>query len=114
MSFSDIQGHWAQAEIEKAASYGWIQGYDDGTFRPNKQITRAEAITILNRVLGRSPQGENSLLDGMNVWADNMDEDAWYYLDIQEATNSHEFKAKDDSKEAWVRLIDTPDWDQYE
>jgi uncharacterized repeat protein (TIGR02543 family) len=114
VSFSDIQGHWAQADIEKAASYGWIEGYEDGTFRPDRKITRAEAITIINRVLGRSPQGEDSLLDDMNVWSDNMNQNAWYYLDIQEATNSHEFERKDSSQEAWVKLTDTPDWDQYE
>jgi uncharacterized repeat protein (TIGR02543 family) len=90
VSFSDLTGHWAEAEIKKAASLGWLQGYPDGTFRPNDTVTRAEVMTILNRILDRTPQTEADLGENANTWRDNLDEAQWYYLDVQEATNSHE------------------------
>ncbi len=92
-SFSDISGHWAEAEIERAVAFGWIAGYPDGTFRPDTYITRAEAMTMINRVLCRMPQDEKDLLRTMVVWPDNKPTD-WYYLAVQEATNSHEFERK--------------------
>ena len=111
--FTDISGHWAEAEIERAASLGWIMGYTDGTFRPENYITRAEAMTMINRVLNRLPEDEDDLLDGMNVWPDNKPGD-WYYLAVQEATNSHDFTRKGDVHEHWTKLNADPDWTQYQ
>ncbi len=111
--FTDIAGHWAEQEIERAASLGWISGYTDGTFRPNNAITRAEAMTMINRMLKRLPENEDDLLEDMNSWPDNRPTD-WYYLDVQEATNSHEYTRKDDAiHEHWVTLMKDPDWTQY-
>ena len=111
--FSDIAGHWAEAEIGRAATLGWIMGYTDGTFRPENNITRAEAMTMINRVLNRLPQSEDDLLDGMNIWPDNQ-LGAWYYLAVQEATNSHDFNRKGDVHEQWSKLTADPDWTKYE
>ena len=86
--FTDISGHWAEDYINRAAAAGWINGYADGTFRPNAYITRAEAVTLINRMLDRAPDA-NHLLADMVRWPDNP-ETAWYYADIQEATNSHD------------------------
>ena len=113
-AFTDITGHWAEKEIGCAAALGWIDGYTDHTFRPNNEITRAEAMTMINRVLQRLPETEDDLLDEMTVWPDNQP-DAWYYLAVQEATNSHDFDRKDDGvHETWTALIQTPDWSQYQ
>ena len=112
-NFTDISGHWAEAEIERAASLGWIMGYTDGTFRPENYVTRAEAMTMINRVLNRLPEDEDDLLDGMNVWPDNRPGD-WYYLAVQEATNSHDFTRKGDVHEHWTKLTADPDWSQYQ
>ena len=111
--FSDISGHWAEEEIERAASLGWLTGYPDGTFRPDQYITRAEAMTVINRVLCRMPEGESGLLDGMKIWPDNQP-DAWYYLAVQEATNSHGYVQEGEIYENWTTLTDNPDWKQYE
>ena len=111
--FTDISGHWAEAEIERAASLGWVRGYKDGTFRPENYITRAEAMTMINRVLNRLPEDEDDLLDGMNVWPDNQPTD-WHYLAVQEATNSHDFTRKGDIHEHWTKLTADPDWTQYQ
>ena len=113
-NFSDIAGHWAEAEIERAATLGWINGYSDGTFHPDNAITRAEAMTMINRVLQRLPETEDDLLDDMNVWPDNQPS-AWYYLAVQEATNSHDFDRKDDGvHETWTSRNTDPDWMQYQ
>lgn len=112
-NLTDIAGHWAEAEIKRAAALGWVAGYPDGTFRPNSNITRAEAMTIINRVLQRLPQDEGDLLTDMTIWPDNNPTD-WYYLAIQEATNSHEFVRKSDGiHERWTKCIADPDWTQY-
>ena len=111
--FADIAGHWAEVEIGRAATLGWIMGYTDGTFRPENNITRAEAMTMINRVLNRLPQSEDDLLDGMNIWPDNQ-LGAWYYLAVQEATNSHDFNRKGDVHEQWSKLTADPDWTKYE
>ncbi len=113
VAFKDISGHWAAPEILKAASLGWVQGYD-GYFRPNDAITRAESMTIINRILCRVPETESDLLPGMKVWVDNMDTSKWYYLAVQEATNTHTFAYKDATYETWVELIETPDWSKYQ
>ena len=88
--FSDTANHWAKDEIEKAARNGWINGYPDGTFLPDKKITRAEAMALVNHVLIRDPQSPEDLLEDMIKWPDNADTSKWYYLEIQEATNSHD------------------------
>ena len=112
-SFSDISGHWAENEIERAAAFGWISGYPDGTFRPDARITRAEAMTMINRVLCRMPQSESDLLDSMVTWPDNKPSD-WHYLAVQEATNSHDFNRQGEVGESWTKLTSVPDWTRYQ
>lgn len=112
-SFSDISGHWAENEIERAAAFGWISGYPDGTFRPDARITRAEAMTMINRVLCRMPQSESDLLDSMVTWPDNKPSD-WHYLAVQEATNSHDFDRQGEVGESWTKLTSVPDWTRYQ
>ena len=112
-SFSDISGHWAENEIERAAAFGWISGYPDGTFHPDARITRAEAMTMINRVLCRMPQSESDLLDSMVTWPDNKPSD-WHYLAVQEATNSHDFNRQGEVGESWTKLTSVPDWKQYQ
>lgn len=110
-TFSDISGHWAEKYIERAAELGWIQGFADGTFRPDTYITRAQAMTMINRVLSRTPEDEEDLLEGMKVWPDCNPGD-WFYLAVQEATNSHDYK--DRGGEVWTKLTRDPDWTRYE
>lgn len=108
-NFTDISGHWAEKYIERAAALGWIAGYSDGTFRPSNYITRAEAMTMINRVLCRVPETESDLLPGMITWPDNQP-GTWYYLAVQEATNSHDYDRKDAIHEKWTALTEAPDW----
>ena len=98
---------------ERAAELGWIKGFEDGTFRPDTYITRAQAMTMINRVLNRIPEDESDLLPGMNVWPDCNPGD-WFYLAIQEATNSHDYRHKAGSYETWTGLNADPDWTRYE
>ena len=112
-TFSDIEGHWAKAYIERAAELGWISSFQDGTFRPDAYITRAQAVTMINRMLNRLPEDPSDLLPGMNVWPDCGPGD-WFYLAIQEATNSHDYRRKAGSYETWTRLTKDPDWTRYE
>lgn len=102
-NFTDISDHWAQGEIARAAALGWIKGYEDGTFRPENYITRAEAMTMINRMLNRLPEDEADLLKGMKTWSDNKP-GTWYYLTVQEATNSHAFTRRDGVHEQWTAL----------
>lgn len=111
--FSDISGHWAEKYIQRAAELGWIKGFEDGTFRPDTYITRAQAMTMINRVLNRIPEEESDLLTGMNVWPDCNPGD-WFYLAVQEATNSHAFKHKAGNYETWIGMSQNPDWTRYE
>ena len=113
-SFTDIAGHWAEDEIACAAALGWVDGYNDGSFRPDKNISRAEAMTLINRVLQRVPENTDDLLDGMTTWVDNTDENMWYYLAVQEATNSHDYVRKGFVYESWTALKADPDWEKYE
>ena len=114
-SFSDVTSHWAKDEISIAANHGWIKGYEDGSFKPDQKITRAETMTLVNRVLNRLPETKDDLHKDMKTWVDNMDETAWYYLAVQEATNSHYFKNKTGTKfEQWTDLRDTRDWSELE
>ena len=114
-SFSDVTSHWVKDEISIAANHGWIKGYEDGSFKPDQKITRAETMTLVNRVLNRLPETKDDLHKDMKTWVDNMDETAWYYLAVQEATNSHYFKNKTGTKfEQWTDLRDTRDWSELE
>jgi hypothetical protein len=114
-AFTDIQGHWAQDAINMAYLQGWIRGYGDGTFRPDRPITRAEVAALVNRALGRLPEIAADLLPGMVTWPDNMNQSAWYYLYIQEATNTHYYDEKADGiHETWTRLLDPRDWRRLE
>lgn len=115
--FSDIEDHWARDYINKAAEAAIINGYSDGTFRPNQNITRAQAMAIFNRVLGRAPDKDH-MLPGMTTWPDNMDKNAWYYADVQEATNSHDYEIQTDSEgnayEVWTSILPVRDWAAFE
>ena len=114
VDFSDIASHWAKDEISAAANNGWINGYTDGTFRPNNKITRAEAMTLVNRVLKRLPETAEDLHNDMIKWSDNSDTSAWYYLAVQEATNSHYYDIKENKHEKWSKLRETRDWTELE
>lgn len=103
-SFNDVSArHWASDEIAVCAKMGWINGYPDGSFRPDATITRAEMMAMINRALGRTPKSADDLLSGMKTWRDNANVNAWYYLDVQEATNSHTY-TKSGSHESWKKL----------
>ena len=113
-TFSDVIGHWAAKEIGIAYYNDWIKGYPDGTFKPDQNITRAEAMTLINRVLERKPESPADLLTDMNTWTDNLDTSKWYYLDVQEATNSHGYTRKTFNYELWRQMLNDPDWSRYE
>ncbi len=102
--FTDIEGHWAEAEIIEAASHGWIKGYEDKTFRPDEYITRAEAISLINRMLDRVPESIENFGEDMIVWKDNTDQTKWYYVAIQEATNNHSYIKDADGIEKWEQI----------
>lgn len=114
--FPDIEGHWARDYINQAAHAGIVNGYENGTFRPQENITRAEAMTIVNRTLDRHPDADHFLAD-MVTWPDNL-ESAWYYEQVQEATNSHEYVMKTDadknSYEIWKKILPVRDWSDLE
>ena len=101
--FSDISGHWAREYINRAAAEGWIAGYPDGTYGPDRSITRAEVMALINEVLDRAPDADH-MLDDMIHWPDNP-EDAWYYEDVQEATNCHTYRWSG-SLERWIQITD--------
>ena len=119
-TFSDVPNdYWATKEIAKAAKLGWIKGYTDGTFRPTNNITRAEVMTLVNRVLERGVDEEGLMEDAIQ-WADNKPGD-WYYYDVQEATNSHEYvrtdkpiDGRDISFEEWIKLKENRNWAELE
>ena len=113
-SFRDIYGHWAERYISRSAELGWIRGYTDNTFRPDQSITRAEAMALINRVLNRNPESKDDLLRSMNIFNDNLDTAKWYYLDVQEAANSHDFIRKANGYEMWKKLRADPDWKALE
>ena len=109
-SFDDITNHWAKDEISVAANNGWVNGYKDGSFRPQNNITRAETMSLVNRVLNHNPETAEDLLSDMITFTDNADTNAWYYLAVQEATNSHYNTSKENSAyEKWTGLRKTLD-----
>ena len=110
-TFSDVSNHWAKDEISIAANHGWIKGYEDGSFKPDQKITRAETMTLVNRVLKRLPETKDDLHKDMKTWPDNQNESAWFYLAVQEATNSHyQNLKKDGTHEKWESMRETRDW----
>ncbi|MCL2828336.1 MAG: InlB B-repeat-containing protein [Oscillospiraceae bacterium] len=109
--FSDTTGHWAEVEIDKVGSIGWVVGIGDGSFEPDREITRAEAATLINRILERHLETIDDTLPGMITWPDHQDTEVWYYLDIQEATNSNEYEKKPDGvHKYWTALIPNRPW----
>ncbi len=107
--FNDTEDHWADMFINAAYGLGFVNGYEDGSFRPDQAVTRAEAMKIINRTLGRYPT-KNGLHEDMIVWSDNRDRSAWYYADVQEATNSHEYVWAADEAEEWTDILPVRDW----
>lgn len=107
-NFSDVKGHWAANYIARAYELGWINGYGS-TYEPDKYITRAETVAILNRVLNRAPQTTSDLLSGLNTFND-VSVTSWYYLDVEEAANSHTYTRKTNDYEYWDKLISDPSW----
>jgi len=123
VTFNDISEHWASNDIDLAAQIGWVTGYPDGSFKPDRTIKRAEFITLVNNVLQRKPETVDDLLvEEMKTWPDNADSNEWYYLAIQEATNSHAFNfkayqmvpGKQFEYEYWTKMTPFPDWTQLE
>lgn len=113
-TFTDIEGHWAEADINRATVAGWIKGVGDGKFNPDAYITRAEVMTLVNRMLNRKFDETNTLAD-MVVWPDNTDKDIWYYGDVQEATNDHEYERKAGTlTETWTKITEPRDWSELE
>ena len=131
-TFSDIEGHWAENYIKLACELGYVNGYSDGTFRPDAPISRAEVMMLLNNVLNRHVDSYEDMLDGMHTWSDNP-RGEWFYFAIQEATNSHYFSRKIDKVEEieaengditenvvysiyeeWTELRESPDWSALE
>lgn len=112
-AFKDIDGHWAQAEIETIEDCNWIEGYGDGTFRPDDTCSRAETATMINRMLHRNPRETEDLLPQMKTWPDNADPSAWYYLAMQEASNSHDYERLLGTRSKWIELIENPWEDAY-
>ena len=109
--FTDLTGCWAADEIAEAYGKGWVNGYGDNTFRPNGPITRAEAVTLINRVLRRLPETDKDLLPDERTWPDNP-ETFWGYLALQEASNSHLYDRKRDGYETQTKLLPPRDWSQ--
>ncbi len=116
--FTDIAGHWAEAYIRLAAGNGWIEGYPDGSFRPNQSITRAETVTMINRVLERVPSEEDHLLsERVMLTFPDCKSGQWFYIAIQEATNSHTYEravTEKNGDEQWIALRDNRDWTKLE
>ncbi len=106
--FTDIAGHWAEKYIISSEVKGWIKGYEDNTFRPNQDITRAESMTLINNVLGRAVPEENIHPDAI-FWPDNLPT-AWYYEAVEEATNSHDYIYEEDGDELWTGMKANKIW----
>lgn len=113
-TFTDVKGHWAEAEIHEAAAHGWIKGYEENTFKPDQFISRAEAFTMINRVLNRIPETTTDLHSDMVKWPDNANTSSWFYIAVQEATNSHKYNMKNRIYEKWTSVEKSTDWTQYQ
>lgn len=114
-SYSDVaSGVWYNSAVSTLTNAGILTGYEDGTFRPNQNIKRDEAMKIINKVLFRTPDKEHFLPD-MIKWPDNSNTDAWYYTDVQEATNNHDYERVDKtSPETWTKITQARDWKALE
>lgn len=111
--FADLEGHWAKEEVDRAVDAGWIKGYPDGNFHPDEYITRAQVMTLVNRMLGRTPDTDG-MREDMVRWPD-CPQDAWYYADVQEATNSHAYEREAAGEpETWTALTENRDWTALE
>ena len=106
-SFTDISGHWSEKEVTLCEENGWVRGRDDGGYHPDETMTRAEAVTVINRMLHRLPEQVSDLHEDMTVWTDNADENAWYYIAIQEASNGHDYVRGMGTDESWTVLKET-------
>ena len=107
--FSDTYGHWAAGYIDRAYELGWINGYGT-TYAPDRYISRAETVAVLNRVLNRAPQYTSDLTRNYTTFSD-VATSAWYYLDVEEAANSHTYTRKSNADyETWTKLIADPSW----
>ena len=115
IEFSDVQKHWAKNYIEACAASGIITGYQDGTFKPDQFITRAEAMAIVNRMLGRAvtAEGIEAVKDDIYYFADNA-ENTWCYYIVLEATNAHDYTKAEDGTETWTKVTEVRDWAKYE
>ena len=111
-NFSDTDGHWAAEAIRKAVEAGWINGVGGNRFNPDATITRAEVMTMINRMLDRTPDKDH-MLSNMKKWIDNP-ESAWYYEAVQEATNEHDYERDEMSVETWTELLTVRDWQALE
>lgn len=90
--FHDVgKWHWAADEIALARYLGWIEGYGDGSYRPDAKITRAETVTLINRVLERAVEDKHDMCKDMITFSDCQPDD-WFYEEIQEAANSHTYR----------------------
>lgn len=113
--FSDVHGaEWYISYLMTALEEGLIEGYPDGSFRPNRPITRAETCTIVNRTLGRKPEKDHLLPESdMINWPDNINRNIWYYAQMQEATNSHDYRwisIGSEACEQWTAKLIERDW----
>ena len=120
IAFTDIDGHWAQEYIRIAAYVSWVEGYEDSTYRPDALITRAETAAMINRLLGCAVESADDLLPDILTWSDNTP-NSWYYFEILQATNSHEYRGKETRVpgrffhyEYWVMLLPNKDWSALE
>ena len=108
-SFADVEGHWSEKYVAAAVKKGWLAGYDDGLFKPDRYITRAEAMAVINRMLNRHVNEEGLHKDAI-LWPDNSKE-KWYYYSVEEATNSHDFERMGDGVyEKWTKVTENRDW----
>ena len=114
-AFPDVPANeWYGEAVAWAQQKGIVTGFEDGTFRPNAEITRAEVMEIINNVLFRTPDKDH-FLDDMVKWPDNSNPNAWYYEPVQEATNSHDYERVDNtSPETWTKITQQRDWDALE
>ena len=114
-SYSDVaSGVWYNSAVSTLTNAGILTGYEDGTFRPNQNITRGEAMKIINKVIFRTPDKEHFLPD-MIKWPDNSNTDVWYYTDVQEATNNHDYeRVNNTSPETWTKITQARDWKALE
>ncbi len=114
VEYKDIQGHWAANEIRVVSLEGWFQGDENGNFRPDDKITRAEAVTVINRILERNDVDAESIKNVEIAEFSDLDADAWYYIDMVEAANAHKYDKDEAGKETWKEADEEKDWTTFE